>query len=154
MTQSSANLTLPLIQPAQAQKHITHNEAIVLLDVIVQLRLESCDTQTPPTAPQDGQSWHIGETPVGDWIGSAGMIATWSGGGWLMFSPADGWRAFDVSRGEMRVYSSGTWGGLRVSSLRLTPQSTPPIAVAGDLYFDDATNTARCFDGTVWRDLY
>ncbi len=31
------NLALPYIQAAQAQKHVTHNEAIRALDAIVQL---------------------------------------------------------------------------------------------------------------------
>ena len=30
-------LALPYIQPAQAQKHVTHDEAMRVLDVIVQL---------------------------------------------------------------------------------------------------------------------
>lgn len=37
MSQTSTHLNLPYIQPAQAQKHVTHNEAIELLDLIVHL---------------------------------------------------------------------------------------------------------------------
>lgn len=31
MSEKTTNLALPLIQPTQAQKHVTHNEAIELL---------------------------------------------------------------------------------------------------------------------------
>jgi len=154
MTQSSANLTLPFIQPAQAQKHVTHNEAIELLDIIVQLCLQACDADTPPAAPTEGQSWHIGAAPNGEWTGNAGMIASWAGGGWLYFAPQQGWRAYDASSGVMRVYSSGNWSNTTFDAIRLSPQSTPAAAVAGDVYFESATNKARCFDGAIWQDLF
>ncbi len=35
--EQSANLQLPYIMPSQAQKHVTHNEAIRTLDALVQL---------------------------------------------------------------------------------------------------------------------
>ena len=41
MSETTPNLNLPFIMPAQAQKHVTHNEAIELLDAIVQLTLEN-----------------------------------------------------------------------------------------------------------------
>ena len=37
----TANLELPLVQAAQAQKHVTVNEALALLDAAAQLRLAS-----------------------------------------------------------------------------------------------------------------
>ena len=43
-------LGLPLILPAQAQKHVTHNEALVALDVIVQLSVINRDQTVPPAA--------------------------------------------------------------------------------------------------------
>ena len=154
MSEISTNLTLPFIQPSQAQKHITHNEAIEILDVIVQLCVQGFDVHTPPAAPAEGQSWQIGTAPTGDWAAQAGMIANWAGGGWIYLAPQIGWRAIDAVTGEMRVYSGIIWAGLTVATLRLLPQTTPVSAVAGDLYFDDTTHKARCFDGTAWQDLF
>jgi hypothetical protein len=37
MPDTTSVLSLPLIQPAQAQKHVPHNEALRVLDAIVQL---------------------------------------------------------------------------------------------------------------------
>jgi hypothetical protein len=37
MSNTSTHLALPYIVPAQAQKHVTHNEALYILDAIVQL---------------------------------------------------------------------------------------------------------------------
>jgi len=41
-------LSLPYIMPAQAQKHVTHNEALAKLDVIVQLSVLSMNLKSPP----------------------------------------------------------------------------------------------------------
>ena len=154
MSQTSTNLTLPFIQPSQAQKHVTHNEAIELLDVIVQLCVQGFEVDTPPVTPSEGQSWLVGAAPTGDWAGHAGLIANWAGGGWMYLTPQTGWRAVDAVTGEMRVYSGLNWTGLTVATLRLLPQATPVSAVAGDLYFDNTSSKARCFDGTAWQDLF
>ncbi len=50
----SKNLNLPYIAPSQAQKHVTHNEAIRALDAIVQLSLQSKVLSTPPAIPAAG----------------------------------------------------------------------------------------------------
>ena len=44
----TARLSLPFIMPSQAQKHITHNEAIQVLDALVQPVVESRVLATPP----------------------------------------------------------------------------------------------------------
>lgn len=54
MPDYTPNLELPFIMPAQAQKHVTHNEAIELLDMIVQLTIESTGAATPPTSAMEG----------------------------------------------------------------------------------------------------
>ena len=51
MADTSAILSLPYILPSQAQKHVTHNEALRLLDVMVQLAVEAFDAQVPPASP-------------------------------------------------------------------------------------------------------
>lgn len=39
MSNTSTHLSLPYLAPAQAQKHVTHNEGLRMLDVLVQLSL-------------------------------------------------------------------------------------------------------------------
>lgn len=58
-TQHSPLLSLPYIQGAQAQKHVTHNEAIERLDLVVQLTLEATGTTTPPSTATEGQAWVV-----------------------------------------------------------------------------------------------
>jgi hypothetical protein len=48
MSDTSHILGLPYIQPAQAQKHVTHNEVLRVLDALVQLSVEDRDQTAPP----------------------------------------------------------------------------------------------------------
>jgi hypothetical protein len=108
MSQTSPRLALPFIQSAQAQKHVAHNEAVELLDALVQLTSEDIDVTAPQTATAEGQAWGIG-AGSGLWAGHAGQIATWRGGGWLYLTPQAGWRAWIAARGQLRVWDGGTW---------------------------------------------
>ncbi|MDO6591263.1 hypothetical protein DS901_00440 [Loktanella sp. D2R18] len=109
MSDFTPNLSMPFILPAQAQKHVTHNEAIELLDLLVQLTLEESGATMPPASPAEGESWGIGTGATGDWVGQDGQIATWRGGGWLFVAPVDGWTAWVRDIGELQVLNSGVW---------------------------------------------
>jgi len=45
---------------AQAQKHVTHNEAIRALDAIVQIGVGDRDLAAPPVSPTDGDRYSAG----------------------------------------------------------------------------------------------
>lgn len=112
MSEFTPKLSMPLIMPSQAQKHVTHNEAVELLDMIVQLTVEGVDESVPPGAPAEGQSWLLGSTTVGDWSGQEGNIASWRGGGWLFVAPQTGWMAWDTDSDSLKVYTDGAWATL------------------------------------------
>lgn len=109
MSELSTNLSLPFIQASQAQKHVTHNEAIELLDVVVQLTLEAIEATTPPANAAEGQAWSIGAGASGAWAGQGGNIAAWRNGGWLFVEPNIGWRAFDKTSQAVQVFSQTGW---------------------------------------------
>lgn len=110
MPDNSAILGLPYLLPSQAQKHVTHNEALRLLDILVQLSVEAMDAQTPPTVPTDGSAYILGGAPTGVWDGHAGQIAAFVEGGWQFLAPKPGWRAWDRALGEFRVWDGISWG--------------------------------------------
>ena len=102
-------LSLPYIQGAQAQKHVTHNEALELLDVVVQLTVEAVEATTPPSSAAEGQAWIVGAGATGAWSSHAGQIAAWRGGGWLFVTPQIGWRAWDKTNAVIVVYDGTGW---------------------------------------------
>lgn len=74
-------LAWPLLIVAQAQKEVTHNEALTLLDALVHATVEAGPLAAPPPEPADGQCWIVGTAPTGDWTGKADAIAIWTGVG-------------------------------------------------------------------------
>ncbi|WP_212525616.1 DUF2793 domain-containing protein [Actibacterium sp. MT2.3-13A] len=109
MPDTSARLSLPLLMPSQAQKHVTHNEALLRLDLLVQLAVEAFGASTPPVSPQEGQVWALGAAPVGDWAGHADELAAWVEGAWAFIAPRPGWRAADKAGQALRLWTGAAW---------------------------------------------
>lgn len=109
---STPRLGLPLLLPAQAQKHVTHNEALARIDLLLQAVLEATGAEVPPGAPAEGAAWGLGAAPTAAWAGQAGALAQWRDGGWLFTPPAEGWLVWDRAAGMLRVHDGGGWIGL------------------------------------------
>ncbi|GAB4290390.1 MAG: DUF2793 domain-containing protein [Roseovarius sp.] len=109
MSEVSARLDLPLIQPSQAQKHVTHNEALQLLDALVQAVVEETGAETPPLTPVTGTLYALGAAPGGEWAGEAGRLALRIPDAWLFITPREGWRVWDRAAGKYRVHRAGAW---------------------------------------------
>lgn len=65
---TSANLKLPYLLASQAQKHVIHNEALRMLDALVQLTVASCGLSAPPPAPSDGERYMVATGATGTWF--------------------------------------------------------------------------------------
>lgn len=109
MPDTTARLRLPIMAPAQAQKHVTHNEALLLLDGATQLVLDGIGTLTPPVSPVLGETHFIGNAPTGLWDMQAGAIAQWQLDQWVFQAPREGWRAWDVVGDQLVIYRGGDW---------------------------------------------
>ena len=108
--QGSQRLLLPYIQGAQAQKHVTHNEALERLDLAVQAAVEATGAETPPADPVPGQCWALGATPTDAWADEPRTIAMSAiGGGWLFVAPSEGWRVWDRATGRLLVWTGAEW---------------------------------------------
>ncbi len=78
----SARFSLPLLVAGQAQKEVTWNESLALIDALLAMRVESLGENAPPAAPLPGQCWIVGDAPTGAWTGAAGKAAIATAGGW------------------------------------------------------------------------
>ena len=137
MSDVSAILALPYIQPSQAQKHVTHNEALRVLDVIVQLAVADRTRTAAPANPAIGARHIVGTGAIGAWAGKDGTIAVFDIEGWLFTTPVAGWRAEIMAEGKGAVYSGSAWvavGDLPVTVAQLgigtTPDATNRLAVS------------------------
>src|SRR5215210_14916 len=114
------NLALPLIAAAQAQKHVTHNEALLAIDALLQCAVKDKDRNNPPAAPADGDRYIVAATPTGAWAGKAGTIAAWQDGVWRFYAAKAGMIAFAVDETALYHYNGAAWapGVLAIGSLQ------------------------------------
>lgn len=109
MSETTAHLALPFIMAAQAQKHVTMNEALRLLDGIVQLAVLDRDRTASPASPAEGAR-HIPATgATGGWAGWSGSIAYWIDGAWMRILPAPGWLAWIEAEAQLVVWTGSAW---------------------------------------------
>jgi hypothetical protein len=119
------NLNLPYIIAAQAQKHVTHNEAIRTLDALVQLTVLSRAVAAPPASPLDGARYLVAAAATGAWIGQSGKIAAFQDNSWSFFTPLEGWTAWVADEDKLIAYDGAGWvmagGGGGTASVNPTP---------------------------------
>ncbi len=138
MSDRSVILNLPLIQPSQAQKHVTHNEALVQLDALVQLSVESCSRDVPPPDPLPGARYAVGPSASALWAGHANALAVWDGAAWRYYVPRVGWQAWIAHEALMAVFDGTGWvdlsgGGQNLTGIGINRSydATNPLAVSG-----------------------
>lgn len=109
MMAQTDRLGLPLLAAGQAQKELTHNEALGLIDMTVQLVVESADLDTPPDAPETGRCWIVATSAGGLWSGRAGQVGCWTANGWLFAQAKRGWSAWVVDRQHSMRFDDPDW---------------------------------------------
>jgi hypothetical protein len=146
----TVNLGLPFLAAAQAQKHVTHNEALRLLDTLLQLAVITRTLNAPPGAPAEGQRWIVKASPVptGAWAGHGNHIAAWQDGAWQFSVPKTGWLAYVVDEAMLAGWSGTAWiNALSLANLLLlgvntAADATNRLAVKADAVLfnhDDVT---------------
>lgn len=100
---------LPLVQAAQAQKHVTVNEALARLDAVAQMRVVADDLEIGPAEPSEGEAYIVGPIASGDWAGKSGSVAIFSNGGWLFLIPKAGWKAWNQVLGAEIIFDGVSW---------------------------------------------
>jgi len=150
---TSHNLGLPFITAAQAQKHVTHNEAIRALDVIVQLSVLSQNQTTPPMEVVNGDRYIVSVNATADWVGHDNEIAAFQDGAWSFHRPLAGWLSWVVDENAAYIWSGENWTQLQTGGaplIDMTPQfgintgadATNKLAVKSDAILfshDDVT---------------
>jgi hypothetical protein len=107
------NLGLPFIEGSQAQKHVTHNEALRILDAAIQVAVEDLTRTAPPSSPAEGERHVVATGATGAWAGHANAIATWQDGAWAYLAPRTGWCIWSVADDVMFVFDGAHWRDLR-----------------------------------------
>lgn len=137
--QTSPVLSLPYIQPSQAQKHVTHNVALAALDLLVQAVAADRDRTDPPAAPTAGAVHLVAAGAQGDWAAQDHALAVFDGTGWRFAAPRPGWRVHVLADGFDVIFDGSAWGPARPDldnlpglGVNTTADTANPLAVAGD----------------------
>ncbi|ODN72444.1 DUF2793 domain-containing protein [Methylobrevis pamukkalensis] len=100
---------LPLLAAAQAQKHVTHNEALVVLDALTGLCILDRDLTEPPSGAAEGECWLVAAGATGDWADEDGQIACRIDGGWRFLSPFPGLVAYVADEARLLIRRAADW---------------------------------------------
>ncbi len=109
MSDTSTHLGLPYLLAAQAQKHVTHNEALRLLDAMVQLAVLDRTRTTPPVSPSDGDRHLVASGATGLWAGWDLNVAFWVDGVWMRLVPRQGWLVWIAAEQVFVVWNGSAW---------------------------------------------
>lgn len=114
MPDQTPNLALPWLMPAQAQKHVTVNEALGRLDALVQTSVESRSVMAEPTAPLEGQAWLMPQGATGPhWAGlDENAIAYFQDGAWHALTARKGQLVHVRDENALVVFDGTSWADL------------------------------------------
>jgi hypothetical protein len=146
---NSTHLSLPFIEAAQAQKHVTHNAALSRLDTVVMLSVLDRDLDTPPGAPAEGARYLVAASALGAWSGQDGRIAAWQDGAWSFHTPREGWLCWIADEDILVVFNGAGWTGAATQNaarlgVNTTADATNRLAVASSaVLFSHAGDDVR-----------
>lgn len=106
---NSLNLNLPYVQEAQAQKHVTVNDALRRIDSVVQLTVVDRSSAAPPPSPSEGERYIVAPGGSGAWAGHDKEVAAYADGAWVFFTPREGWLAFVTAEAALAYYTGSAW---------------------------------------------
>jgi hypothetical protein len=84
---NTARLQLPYILTSQAQKEVTHNSALNLLDIFTRPSVLEMDKDTPPVSPTVGDCYVVGGSPTDEFVSHEDEIACYTDNGWIFAAP-------------------------------------------------------------------
>lgn len=109
---TSPRFSLPMIIAAQAQKHLTHNEALVQMETLIQPVVQDMAALTPPAAPEDADCVVVGSGASDAFAGKDDSVAAWIADAWHFHTPQPGWMVVLASSAMAYVYGAEGWAPL------------------------------------------
>lgn len=137
----TSRLGLPYIVTSQAQKEVTHNASLDILDALLQAAMVSVSVNTPPGSPVAGDCYIVGASPTGAWTGKAKALAYYTTG-WNFITPWEGLTVWAKDANALYTYDGTNWGvsvttptslqNLSMLGVNTTADSTNKLAVASE----------------------
>ena len=106
--EETTNLKLPLLVPNQSQKEITHNEALVILDNLMNNGVKDKDLTTPPENPSQNDLYIVGVGATGEWEGKDNQLAFYDNG-WRFCQARQGTKYWVIDENCIYVFNMTSW---------------------------------------------
>jgi hypothetical protein len=106
---ATPRLSLPLLAAGQAQKHVTHNDALTRLDALIHLVVDSRTQAAPPATPTELSAYIVPDGGSGAFAGRTDQVALYEDGGWTFLTPRAGWQAWVADDGEHNLWTGTEW---------------------------------------------
>jgi hypothetical protein len=121
MSLTTDRLSLPLLAAGQAQKELTHNESLALIDSLIRPTVVATTLTVAPASPAPGQCWIIASGATGAWAGRDGALAAWTAGGWRFVAPFEGMQVWSIAEGTVLRRAGAAWltGAITAKSLSI-----------------------------------
>ncbi len=127
---TTPNLDLTYIASSQAQKEVTHNDALNDLDFLARTSVIDHALATPPASPATGDAYIVAASPTGAWTGFANAVAGWYAG-WKIKTPQAGWTAWTRNGSRLLYYTGSAWALLATPKLDATTVWNPGSVASG-----------------------
>ncbi|MBX3575961.1 MAG: DUF2793 domain-containing protein [Rhizobiaceae bacterium] len=133
---TSPVLGMPYLLPSQAQKHVTVNEALGVLDALAQLSVKSRLLTAPPGSPAEGDRYVVAAPATGAWTGREDAVAAFMDGGWRFHLPREGYTAWVTAESALIHFDGSDWQDVPVGAhatllgINATADATNRLAVS------------------------
>lgn len=106
--EETTNLKLPLLIPNQSQKEITHNEALIIIDNLMNNGVKDKDLTTPPENPSQNDLYIVGVGASGEWEGKDNQLAFYDNG-WRFCQARQGTKYWVIDENCIYVFNMTSW---------------------------------------------
>lgn len=139
--ETTERLGLPLLAPGQAQKELTHNEALQLIEILLAGAIEEPARNAPPSGPVPGSCYLVGSIPTGIWTQYAGHLAAFTSAGWRFVPPAQGMVALVKSSGLTVSYVGSAWEAGTIRAQRVVVDGLQVVGARAAAVADPASGS-------------
>ncbi len=137
---ATPRLSLPYIASGQAQKHVTHNDALIRLDALIHLMVASRTQALPPAVPAETEAYLVPADGEGVFAGRMDQLALFEDGGWIFLEPRKGWQCWIEDEAELHVWTGSQWRrasplsefGASLWGVNATADETARLAVSSE----------------------
>ena len=103
---SSINNNIPFVPENTIDPAAGLNESINVIDALLQVQVQTINTNTPPGSPTEGFRYVIGTAPTGAWAGQSNKLARYLDGAWSFYSACI---VVCLADNKLYIRSTGNW---------------------------------------------